>query len=392
MKQKRFLVLENGQVFRGRGFGGTARTVDSLLDASHSDSEYSGVGEVVFNTAMSGYHEVLTDPSYTGQMIVLTYPHAGNYGDMDEWGESGPENRETIRGIKAAGLIVRSLYNGPVPPGRITLNEFLSRNNIPGITDVDTRGLTLTIRDQGSMRGLLIDSGDSAELSGDDIQAVQAYLQSFPDMVGRNLLGDVGCTVPSIFNPEGKPSFVLLDCGSKANIARELTQRGCKVVLVPSLSSSEEILSYNPDAVLISNGPGDPAVLEQQVAAVRGLIGKTGVFGICLGHQLIALALGAETRKMKFGHHGLNHPVRDEETGKVFVTSQNHGFTVVEDSLPDGLQVWFRNANDGTIEGIMDDTRNVRTAQFHPESAPGPDDAKWIFDRFIELSAAPALA
>ena len=388
MEQKRFLVLENGQVFPGRRFGSDARTADDLLDNPQREAvaEYVAAGEVVFNTAMSGYHEVLTDPSYTGQIVVLTYPHAGNYGDQDDWDESGPEDREKIRGVKAAGLIVRSLYTGPVPPGRITLHQFLADNNIPGISEVDTRGLTLLLRDGGSQRGVLLDPASGDSLSEDEKQKAVTYLKDFPDMLGRNLLGDVGFTVTSIFNPTGSPVFGLLDCGSKANIVKELTERGCKVVLLPSLSDADEILQQKPDAVLISNGPGDPAVLEKQVETVRGLIGKTGVFGICLGQQLIAQALGAKTEKMKFGHHGVNHPVRDEETGKVFVTSQNHGFTVREDSLPAGVKVWFRNANDGTVEGIMDDTRNVRTAQFHPESAPGPDDAKWIFDTYIELA------
>ncbi|THB64853.1 MAG: carbamoyl-phosphate synthase small subunit [Spirochaetaceae bacterium] len=384
MDKKRFLVLENGRVFAGKSFGAPARTVDQLANVPAVSEEYSGVGEVVFNTAMSGYHEVLTDPSYTGQIIVLTYPHAGNYGDDDAWGESGPEERPVIRGVKSAGLVVRSLYTGPVPAGRISLDQFLKNNNIPGITEVDTRALTLHLRDNGSARGILIDGeSDQKSLAAEAVGKVQKWLQSFPDMEGRNLLGDVGCSAVSEHNQQGRYCVVLLDCGSKANIVRELTQRDCKVVLLPSTASSEEILAYSPDGVMISNGPGDPAVLKQQVAAVQGLIGKTVVFGICLGHQLISQALGAKTEKMKFGHHGVNHPVRDEETKKVFVTSQNHGFTVVEDSLPKGVSVWFRNANDGTIEGIADDARRVRTAQFHPESAPGPDDSKWIFDRFI---------
>ncbi len=387
MKQRRYLVLEDGSVFPGFAFGGSARNasaVQGLPDPSHIENEYSGAGEVVFNTAMTGYHEVLTDPSYTGQIVVLTYPHAGNYGDADSWNESGPETRTVIRGIKSAGLVVRSLYRGPVPAGRISLDDFLKQNAIPGITDVDTRALTLHIRDGGSKRGLLLDPVEGKkELTPAEIESAVSWLQAFPDMIGRNLIGDVGCQLTSVENSDGKYTVVLLDCGSKANIVRDLVERDCRVVLMPSLSSAEEILAQKPDGVLASNGPGDPAVLEQQTAAIRGIIGKTVVFGICLGHQLISLALGAKTEKMKFGHHGVNHPVRDEETKKVFVTSQNHGFTVVEESLPEGVKVWFRNANDGTVEGIADDERRVRTAQFHPESAPGPDDAKWIFDRFI---------
>ncbi|GAB6090345.1 glutamine-hydrolyzing carbamoyl-phosphate synthase small subunit [Spirochaeta dissipatitropha] len=380
MEQKRYLALENGSVFPGRAFGGAALSLDDIRSAGDRAKCYAAAGEAVFNTAMSGYHEVLTDPSYTGQLIVLTYPHAGNYGDDDAWGEGGPENREHIRGIKAAGLIVRSVYRGPVPPGRIDIDTFLQRHGIPGITEVDTRGLTLMLRDSGSMKAVLLDEDPSL-----DLDAVLEYLKGFPDMLGRNLIPDVGCSVSAIFNPGGKPSFSLLDCGSKANIIKELTERGCQVRLLPSLSTAETILEAKPDAVLISNGPGDPAVLDEQIAAIRGILGQTAVFGICLGHQLIAQALGAKTAKMKFGHHGVNHPVRDEETGKVFVTSQNHGFTVLEDSLPPGVDVWFRNANDNTVEGIRDDRRRVRTAQFHPESAPGPDDSKWIFNTFVEL-------
>lgn len=380
MEQKRYLALENGSVFPGLAFGGAALSLGDIRSGGDLLNCYAAVGEAVFNTAMSGYHEVLTDPSYTGQLIVLTYPHAGNYGDDDDWGEGGPENRDVIRGIKAAGLIVRSVYRGPVPPGRINIDSFLKKHGIPGITEVDTRGLTLMLRDSGSMRAVLLDEDPSLEPD-----AVLNYLKSFPDMLGRNLIPDVGCSVPAIFNPGGKPSFSLLDCGSKANIIKELTDRGCQVRLLPSLSTAETILEAKPDAVLISNGPGDPAVLNDQIAAVKGIVGKTAVFGICLGHQLIAQALGAKTAKMKFGHHGVNHPVRDEETGKVFVTSQNHGFTVVEDSLPAGVNVWFRNANDNTVEGIRDDSRMIRTAQFHPESAPGPDDSKWIFNTFVEL-------
>ncbi len=382
VRKRVFLVLEDGGVYAGYGFGADPLSVDDLKAGT---SDLRSAGEVVFNTAMSGYHEVLTDPSYSGQLVVMTYPHIGNYGADPAWSEIGPDG-EGGRSVQAAGFVLRSLYDGPVPDGRISLDEFLRHGDIPGISDIDTRRLTLHLRDTGSKTGCIVEKpgSDASTLSADDQARVQQYLSSFPSMVGRNLVGMVGSRNVIELNPGGSPHIVLVDCGSKANITRELTARGCRITVVPSAATPDEVRALKADAVLVSNGPGDPAVLGVQTETIQDLIGQTPIFGICLGHQLISQALGAKTEKMKFGHHGVNHPVRDERTGKVFVTSQNHGFTVDESTLPTGAEVWFRNANDRTVEGIAYDEKRIYTAQFHPESAPGPHDSRWIFDAFLD--------
>lgn len=374
-----FLVLQDGTVYEGRAFGDPAPRVDATL----GNDALRSVGEVVFNTGMTGYHEILTDPSYAGQLVVMTSPHIGNYGTDDDWSETGPGDREVIPGIKAAGFIVRSLYRGRVPEGRSTLDSYLRRNQTPGIAELDTRGLTLKIRDGGSLNGIIVrPSEHESTLSKEDIERCVGYLNTFPDMLGRNLLGAVGSRSPLVRGSGAGPRFVVVDCGTKANIVRELEALGVRVTLVPSTSTGSEILAQRPDAVLYTNGPGDPAVLEREIEGVKSLVGKVPLFGICLGHQLICQALGAKTYKMKFGHHGLNHPVRDELTKRVFVTSQNHGFSVDEATIPEGVEVWFRNANDDTVEGIRHRSLPIRTAQFHPESAPGPHDTTWIFKEF----------
>lgn len=390
-----FLILDDGSVFPGYSFGARPLSADELVPGT---ADARSAGEVVFNTAMSGYHEMLTDPSYTGQLVAMTYPHIGNYGALDEWAETGPggtgnEGSNEVAGgessftarIAAAGFILRSVYRGPVPDGRISLHTLLEKGDTPGISNIDTRALTLKLRDEGSRTGLIMAPADAEvrTLSDTDREKALEYLRKFPSMVGRNLITDVGTRSILEINPKGRPHIALLDCGSKANILRELTSRDCRITVLPSTADAREISAVGADAVLVSNGPGDPAVLAPQVEALKELVGKTPLFGICLGHQLLSQAVGAETEKMKFGHHGVNHPVRDEKTGRVFVTSQNHGFTVREGSLPDGIGVWFRNANDGSIEGISSDDQGIYTAQFHPESAPGPDDSSWIFDSFL---------
>lgn len=395
-----FLILDDGSVFPGYSFGARPLSADELVPGT---ADARSAGEVVFNTAMSGYHEMLTDPSYTGQLVAMTYPHIGNYGALDEWAETGPggtgnEGSNEVAGgessftasIAAAGFILRSVYRGPVPDGRISLHTLLEKGDTPGISNIDTRALTLKLRDEGSRTGLIMAPADpeARTLSDTDREKALEYLRGFPSMVGRNLVTDVGTRGILEINPEGRPHIALLDCGSKANILRELTSRDCRITVLPSTADSREISAVGADAVLVSNGPGDPAVLAPQIEALKELVGKTPLFGICLGHQLLSQAVGAETEKMKFGHHGVNHPVRDEKSGRVFVTSQNHGFTVREGSLPDGIGVWFRNANDGSIEGISSDEQGIYTAQFHPESAPGPDDSSWIFDSFLSRIGA----
>ena len=385
MQELCYLVLEKGIVFQGYAFGALAPKAEEL---EKFDIAGRGAGEVVFNTGMSGYHEILTDPSYTGQIVTLTYPHAGNYGADYSWGEAGPEEGRTLPGIKPAGLAVKSLYRGPVPENRITLDRFMKNHDTPGIEGIDTRKLTLYIRESGSPKGVIVrpTKDNPGTLSRADMDSITRFIGTIPDMEGLNLIGEVGTALREVINPEGKLRFALIDCGTKANIIRELVKRDCSVFLYPGTADAEEILSSKPDGFLISNGPGDPGVLNRQIETIKKLIGKTPVFGICLGHQLISQALGAKTYKMKFGHHGLNHPVRDRKTGRVFVTSQNHGFAVDPETLPENAEQRFVNANDQTQEGIASERLGILTAQFHPEAAPGPVDASWIFDDFTEIA------
>ncbi len=371
MNRNGYLVLEDGTAFPGRCFG--------------ADPGQLSEGEVVFNTGMSGYHEIFTDPSYTGQIVMMTYPHIGNYGIDEEWSESGPEGKER-NPVKIRGFVVRSVYRGSVPGSRGSIDDYFKANNISAISDIDTRALTLKLREGGSLKGCIIKTDGTDDKAA--IEKAVAALKSMPDMQGQNLIGDVGTSERLTINAGQKLKFAVVDCGIKSNIIRELTSRGVTVELFPSTASAEEILSAKTDAVLFSNGPGDPAVLKDQIKLVQGLFDKLPVCGICLGHQLISLALGAETYKMKFGHHGINNPVRDELTGRVFVTSQNHGFAVKPESLPEGTDIWFMNANDKTVEGIINQKRNIACVQFHPEAAPGPEDTSWIFDKYVEMAKA----
>ena len=373
MKKNSCLVLEDGSIFPGIRFG--------------SDPDDDSGGEVVFNTGMSGYHEILTDPSYTGQIVTMTYPHIGNYGDDPIWSEVGPED-SSRKAVKVNALVVRSVYRGRVPSGRSTLDEFLKNNSITGITDVDTRALTLKLRETGSMKGCIIKCDFIGGLP-DEVKVAEAVagLKNIPDMLGQNLIADVGTAEKRDINPEGQLTIAVVDCGIKANIINELTSRGVAVKLLPSTVGSDEILEGEPDGVLFSNGPGDPSVLTKQIELVKSLIGKVPLFGICLGHQLISLGLGAESYKMKFGHHGINNPVKDKLSGKVFVSSQNHGFAVKKESLPADVKLWFVNANDNSVEGIISNEKKIAAVQFHPEAAPGPVDTSWIFDEFIKIAA-----
>ncbi len=384
-----YLILADGTHFSGKPFGNPAPYISELFSKASSGA----AGEVVFNTSMTGYHEILTDPSYTGQIILMTYPHIGNYGTSPEWHESGPEPIER-KEIKARGLIVREYYEGPIPPGRNSLHQFMVSNGIPGISGIDTRRLTLSLRDHGSRNGVLVRAAGST-LTKEEKTRVHLWLGAQPEMTGSNLLSSVGTDREQCIASDKKTGngdlenqkqlhLALLDCGTKSNIIRELTRRETRVTLLPSTVDMQAIDALKADGLLVSNGPGDPAVLDRQTALIRECIKKMPVFGICLGHQLISLALGAKTYKMKFGHHGGNHPVRDERTGKVFVTAQNHGFAVDGDSLPDDVDIWFTNTNDNSIEGILHTKLPVMAVQFHPEAAPGPHDAGWIFDAFLD--------
>jgi carbamoyl-phosphate synthase small subunit len=394
MQKHVFLVLDDGSLYKGTAFGAVAPTVDEAAKQVEA-----GIGEVVFNTGMTGYHEILTDPSYTGQLVLMTYPHIGNYGNQAQWSES------EVPGIGAAGLIVRSVYRGAVPAGRETLHSFMDRRGIPGISDVDTRALTLKIRTSGNQKGLLVSPNEADTLSTAEIAACISLLAEYPDMEGRDVVSqlqerretafdaglDTGSTTQKAksagYSKKKKPHFALIDFGYKANIERELIHRGCRVTILPPRASRQEVDVLSPDAVLLSNGPGDPAVLRGPIQLAADIGEDYPLFGICLGHQLISLAFGAQTYKMKFGHHGLNHPVREEASRKVYITSQNHGFAVSgEVLLPEELELWMKNANDQTVEGIRHRRKSIASVQFHPEAAPGPYDTLWIFDEFLSIA------
>ncbi len=360
--QKGYLLLSDGQLYEGQIFGATGICC----------------GELVFNTSMSGYPEILTDPSYNGQIVLMTYPLIGNYGVEEIWNESC--------GINATALVVKKLYEGPLPPGRISLDEFLRRHGRCAITGVDTRDLTLHIRRNGSQNAVIFPAGSEAE--------ARALIATFPKITERDLID--GVSVKAITpDPDlgdgfiGAPkkarcSIALADFGIKRSIIENFYRRGVKVTLLPPTFKADEVLGKGYDMLFLSNGPGDPELLQDAVAQVKACIGRLPVCGICLGHQLITWALGGRTVKMAYGHHGGNHPVKDLDTGKTFVTSQNHGFMSDMESLPKSVHLWFVNANDNTVEGLYDRALKVRSVQFHPEASPGPQDATWIFDSFLE--------
>jgi carbamoyl-phosphate synthase small subunit len=363
------LLLSDGTSFPGTAFGTMGKGVED-----------APIAEIVFNTSMTGYQEILTDPSYNGQMVLMTYPHIGNYGCEPCFNESGS--------IKATALVIHSLYDGPLPMGRTSLDSFMKEGHCYGITDVDTRSLTLHLRDHGSQNAMVL---TAQEVTPVLLEQAKKRLAAFPSITERNLIEGVSVKEP-VNDPYGKPKntigrFAVIDFGIKESIIKELNKRGIAVTLLPSTATKEDVIASKSDALFLSNGPGDPALLQDAVAMVRSMIGLMPVMGICLGHQIITWALGGKTVKMKFGHHGANHPVKDSETGKTFVTSQNHGFMSDPASLPPGVSIWFTNANDGSIEGLQEMEKKVASVQFHPEASPGPHDASWIFDRFAEMGA-----
>jgi carbamoyl-phosphate synthase small subunit len=355
-------MLEDGKVFEGTNIGCSGETI----------------GEVVFNTSMMGYQEILTDPSYCEQIVTMTYPQIGNYGTN---GKDIQSDR-----VQVKGFIVRE-YLPYYSNWRAdeSLELYLKNYKIIGISGVDTRQLTRHIRVEGAMKGII------STVTFDERILLQK-LKSFPDMAGRNLVDFVTCRKPYIFNP-GKKSYrhrvVVYDYGVKLNILRCLSDADFKVEVVPAFTDPEKVLEMNPDGVLLSNGPGDPAAVNYAISGIRELIGKKPLFGICLGHQLLALALGAKTYKLKFGHHGANHPVKNLDSGEVEVTTQNHGFAVDIGSLKSikvtGSRVTHLNLNDNTIEGIEYPGISALTVQHHPEAGPGPHDSRYIFGRFAEI-------
>jgi len=361
------LALEDGTVYPGWSFGATGE-VD---------------GEVCFNTSMTGYQEILTDPSYCGQIVAMTYPQIGNYG-------INPDDRES-GGTRLSGFVVREL-SPTVSNFRAesSLHDFLVESGVVGLQGIDTRALVRRLRSRGSLKGVL------STIDLDDASLV-AKAQSSPGLVGRDLVRQVvppdaqewttGLSpwtrlYPSPERAANAPHVVALDYGMKWNIPRFLVDEGCKVTVLPGTSTTDEVLAQEPDGVFLSNGPGDPEPLEYAIHTIRGLLNKKPIFGICLGHQLLALACGAKTFKLKFGHRGANQPVHNLLTGQVEITSQNHGFAVDPDSLPEGLEVTHTNLNDGTIEGLRHTKYPAFCVQYHPEASAGPHDSAYLFDQF----------
>ncbi|NQU17959.1 MAG: glutamine-hydrolyzing carbamoyl-phosphate synthase small subunit [Candidatus Saganbacteria bacterium] len=351
---KALLVLEDGTVFDGTSFGATGESF----------------GEVVFNTSMTGYQEILTDPSYKGQIVTMTCPLIGNYGINEEDFESEKPH--------LSGFIVRE--NSRIASNHrsnMSLDEFLKKHNIIGIEGIDTRKLTLHIRSAGAMKGII----STEDLNPENLVR---KAKSSKGLVGVDLVKEVSCQKIYKWNKKGKHKVVLLDCGAKYNIMRDLAKRDCQVTVVPAKTSAKKILSLKPDGVMLSNGPGDPAAVTYVIETVKELIGKVPVFGICLGHQMLGLALGGKTYKLKFGHRGANHPVMDLKTRKIEITSQNHGFCVDMKSLnPKKVTLTHVNLNDQTLEGLRHKKYPVFSVQYHPEASAGPHDSKYLFEKFI---------
>ncbi|WP_432741432.1 glutamine-hydrolyzing carbamoyl-phosphate synthase small subunit [Methylobacter sp. G7] len=370
MTRSALLLLEDGTVFNGVAIG----------------ADGCSVGEVVFNTAMTGYQEILSDPSYARQIVTLTYPHIGNVGTTSEDDESV--------GVFASGLVIRDL---PLLASNWrsekSLQQYLMDNDVVAIADIDTRQLTRILRDKGAQRGCIM-AGESV-----DLEIAKKAIEGFPGLKGMDLAKEVTVDHPyewteNIWYLEHGHTqaenltkhVVAYDFGIKRNILRLLANRGCRITVVPATTTAETVLAMNPDGVFLSNGPGDPEPCTYAIEAIKTILEKKiPVFGICLGHQLLALASGAKTEKMKFGHHGANHPVQEIATGRVMISSQNHGFSANEDSLPDNVIVTYRSLFDGSLQGIKRTDCPAMSFQGHPEASPGPHDVESLFDDFIEM-------
>jgi carbamoyl-phosphate synthase small subunit len=363
-RSRALVVLEDGTSFSGWTFAG--------------EGEVSG--EVVFTTSMVGYQETLTDPSYRGQIVLFTYPLIGNYGVI-------PGDEESKK-IQAAAVLVREYTPHPSNwASERSLAALLEESGTLGVEGIDTRALTRHLRDKGAMRGVI-------STMESNINVLREKANAHPEMVGL----DLASSITELSEPVMLPAFgeercrvVALDYGVKGSIYEELRSRGASVLAVPGSTPASEVLAQNPDGVFLSNGPGDPAALKAGVENLRGVLGEAPTFGICLGHQLLGLALGCETYKLPFGHHGANHPVRNLGTGRIEITSQNHGFAVSEETMPRGIQLTHRNLYDGTVEGLASSELHAWSVQYHPESSPGPRDSGYLFDEFVgEISEEKA--
>jgi carbamoyl-phosphate synthase small subunit len=357
---KAHLVLEDGTHFAGEQFG----------------AEAEAFGELVFNTSMTGYQEILTDPSYKGQVVTMTYPLIGNYGVNDEDVESSRPWAE--------GFVVKELSSiASNHRSRGTLDGYMKKYGIVGIQGIDTRAVTRILRTKGAMK-CVISSGDSG------VRALLEKVKASPGLIGRDLVKEVACAKPFDWplQPGQKPEFTVaaVDCGMKLNILRNLNRIGCRVRVFPAAATASDIMAVKPDGLFLSNGPGDPEAVPYHIKAVRELRDKLPIFGICLGHQILGLAFGGKTYKLKFGHHGGNHPVMDLRTRKVDITSQNHGFAVDIDSIPDKqMGLTHVNLYDKTVEGMEHKELPVFSVQYHPEACPGPHDAEYLFDKFAGM-------
>lgn len=355
--RKAVLVLRDGSCFTGSGFG----------------SETTTIGELVFNTSFCGYQEALTDPSYAGQILTMTYPLVGNYGINSEDFESDR--------IQTSGFVVREMCSSPQhEKSKESLDEFLKRFDVPGIYGVDTRTIVRRIREFGVMPACIsVYTGKQPEYKEllSKVRKLDYSKINFVDVVSSRSKKE--------YNVDGDLKIVLIDCGVKMSIVRELLKRNISVTLVPAKTIAREIIAMKPDGVVISNGPGNPALLTNTTKTTRELMKKLPIFGICLGHQILAQAMGGSNFKLKFGHRGSNHPVKDLESGRVYITSQNHGYAVDEKSLPKEFIVTHKNCNDGTVEGMRHSELPVFSVQYHPEANPGPLDSKYLFDEFKKL-------